>query len=168
MSNKSFWAIISLTLGHLVTDLQAGALPIVLPHLKEMFSLTYAQMAAIVLTQNVTSSVIQPVFGYITDKRSLPTFLPFCAALAGAGFSAIGWATSYTMILMTVIIIGVSSATYHPQASKTVNFLSADNAKAQNMGIFSLGGKAGMAVGSMMMTFLLALEGGIQIGRAHV
>jgi len=161
MSNKSFCAIISLTLGHLVTDLQAGALPIVLPHLKEMFSLTYAQMAAIVLTQNVTSSVIQPVFGYITDKRSLPTFLPFCAALAGAGFSAIGWATSYTMILMTVIIIGVSSATYHPQASKTVNFLSADNAKAQNMGIFSLGGKAGMAVGSMMMTFLLALEGGI-------
>ncbi|MBQ9763392.1 MAG: MFS transporter [Phascolarctobacterium sp.] len=161
MSNKSFWAIISLTLGHLVTDLQAGALPIVLPHLKEMFSLTYAQMAAIVLTQNVTSSVIQPVFGYITDKRSLPTFLPFCAALAGAGFSAIGWATSYAMILMTVIIIGVSSATYHPQASKTVNFLSADNAKAQNMGIFSLGGKAGMAVGSMMMTFLLALEGGI-------
>lgn len=161
MNKKSFWAVISLAIGHLVTDLQAGALPIVLPHLKELFSLTYAQMAIIVLTQNVTSSVIQPVFGYITDKRSLPNLLPFCAALAGAGFAAIGWATSYGMILMTVIIIGVSSATYHPQASKTVNFLSAEDAKAQNMGIFSLGGKAGMAVGSMMMTFLLTLEGGI-------
>lgn len=161
MNKKSFWAVISLAIGHLVTDLQAGALPIVLPHLKELFSLTYAQMAIIVLTQNVTSSVIQPVFGYITDKRSLPNLLPFCAALAGAGFAAVGWATSYGMILMTVIIIGVSSATYHPQASKTVNFLSAEDAKAQNMGIFSLGGKAGMAVGSMMMTFLLTLEGGI-------
>lgn len=161
MNKKSFWAVISLAIGHLVTDLQAGALPIVLPHLKELFSLTYAQMAIIVLTQNVTSSVIQPVFGYITDKRSLPNLLPFCAALAGAGFAAIGWATSYGMILMTVIIIGISSATYHPQASKTVNFLSAEDAKAQNMGIFSLGGKAGMAVGSMMMTFLLTLEGGI-------
>lgn len=161
MNKKSFWAVISLAIGHLVTDLQAGALPIVLPYLKELFSLTYAQMAIIVLTQNVTSSVIQPVFGYITDKRSLPNLLPFCAALAGAGFAAIGWATSYGMILMTVIIIGVSSATYHPQASKTVNFLSAEDAKAQNMGIFSLGGKAGMAVGSMMMTFLLTLEGGI-------
>ena len=61
MNKTSFWAVISLAIGHLVTDLQAGALPIVLPHLKEMFSLTYAQMAAIVLTQNVTSSVIQPV-----------------------------------------------------------------------------------------------------------
>mgnify|MGYP003558538105 FL=1 len=127
MNKTSFWAVISLAIGHLVTDLQAGALPIVLPHLKEMFSLTYAQMAAIVLTQNVTSSVIQPVFGYITDKRSLPTLLPYCAALAGAGFAAIGWVSSYALLLLTVIIIGISSASYHPQASKTVNFLSDEN-----------------------------------------
>ena len=161
MNKTSFWAVISLAIGHLVTDLQAGALPIVLPHLKEMFSLTYAQMAAIVLTQNVTSSVIQPVFGYITDKCSLPTLLPYCAALAGAGFAAIGWVSSYALLLLTVIVIGVSSASYHPQASKTVNFLSDENSKAQNMGLFSLGGNAGMAAGSMMMTFLIGLEGGI-------
>ena len=161
MNRTSFWAVISLAIGHLVTDMQAGALPIVLPHLKELFSLSYAQMATIVLTQNVTSSVIQPVFGYITDKRSLPALLPYCAALAGAGFAAIGWVSSYALLLLTVIIIGVSSASYHPQASKTVNFLSDENSKAQNMGLFSLGGNAGMAAGSMMMTFLIGLSGGI-------
>ena len=69
--------VIALALGHLVTDLQAGALPIVLPHLKELFALSYSQLAFIVLTQNVTSSVIQPLFGYITDKKSLPAMLPF-------------------------------------------------------------------------------------------
>ena len=104
MMNKSFWAVISLAIGHLVTDMQAGALPIVLPHLKELFSLSYAQMATIVLTQNITSSVIQPVFGYITDKRSLPALLPYCAALAGAGFAAVGWVSSYALLLLTVII----------------------------------------------------------------
>lgn len=161
MNRTSFWAVISLAIGHLVTDMQAGALPIVLPHLKELFSLSYAQMATIVLTQNVTSSVIQPVFGYITDKRSLPALLPYCAALAGAGFAAIGWVSSYALLLLTVIIIGVSSASYHPQASKTVNFLSNENSKAQNMGLFSLGGNAGMAAGSMMMTFLIGLSGGL-------
>ncbi len=161
MNRTSFWAVISLAIGHLVTDMQAGALPIVLPHLKELFSLSYAQMATIVLTQNVTSSVIQPVFGYITDKRSLPALLPYCAALAGAGFAAIGWVSSYAFLLLTVIIIGVSSASYHPQASKTVNFLSDENSKAQNMGLFSLGGNAGMAAGSMMMTFLIGLSGGL-------
>ena len=161
MNRTSFWAVISLAIGHLVTDMQAGALPIVLPQLKELFSLSYAQMATIVLTQNVTSSVIQPVFGYITDKRSLPALLPYCAALAGAGFAAIGWVSSYALLLLTVIIIGVSSASYHPQASKTVNFLSDENSKAQNMGLFSLGGNAGMAAGSMMMTFLIGLSGGL-------
>lgn len=158
---KSMLPVLALALGHLVTDLQAGALPIVLPHLKELFALTYSQLAAIVLTQNITSSVIQPLFGYITDKKSLPVLLPFCAAMAGAGFAAIGWVNSYALILLTVIIIGISSATYHPQASKTVNFLSDEDNKAKNMGLFSLGGNAGMAVGSIMMTFLLGLSGGL-------
>ena len=87
--------VIALALGHLVTDLQAGALPIVLPHLKELFALSYSQLAFIVLTQNVTSSVIQPLFGYITDKKSLPAMLPFCAAMAGAGFAFVGWFLLY-------------------------------------------------------------------------
>lgn len=81
--------------------------------------------------------------------------------MAGAGFAAIGWVSSYSLILLTVIIIGIASATYHPQASKTVNFLSDENSKAKNMGIFSLGGNAGMAVGSILMTFLIGLQDGI-------
>ena len=49
MQKKNFLPILALAVGHLVTDLQAGALPIVLPHLKELFTLSYSQLAAIVL-----------------------------------------------------------------------------------------------------------------------
>ena len=153
--------VVALALGHLVTDLQAGALPIVLPHLKELFALSYSQLAFIVLTQNITSSVIQPLFGYITDKKSLPGMLPFCAAMAGAGFAFVGWVPAYALLMCTVVVIGVASATYHPQASKTTNFLSTDKNKAANMGLFSLGGNAGMAAGSLLMAFLLTLPGGL-------
>lgn len=159
--NKMYYPVVALAIGHLVTDMQAGALPIVLPQLKELFSLSYSQLAAIVLLQNIMSSVIQPAFGYLTDKRSLPRFLPFCAAMAGAGFAFVGWVSSYIMLLCTVIFISLASATYHPQASKTVNFLSDDTNRTQNMGIFSIGGNAGMAVGSILMTFLLSLAGGL-------
>lgn len=159
--NKSILPVAALALGHLVTDLQNGALPIVLPHLKELFALSYTQLAFIVLLQNTTSSIIQPLFGYITDKKSLPMMLPFCAAMAGAGFAFVGWVPSYALLLCTVVVIGVASATYHPQASKTVNFLSSDKNKAGNMGLFSLGGNAGMAAGSLLMAFLLTLAGGL-------
>ena len=92
--NKMYYPVVALALGHLVTDMQAGALPIVLPQLKELFSLSYSQLAAIVLLQNIMSSVIQPAFGYLTDRRSLPRFLPLCAALAGAGFAFVGWVST--------------------------------------------------------------------------
>lgn len=161
MGKKAFLPVLGLVLGHLVTDLQGGALPIILPHLKEIFALSYSQLAAIVLTQNITSSVIQPLFGYLTDKKSLPQLLPYCAALAGAGFAAVGWISSYEFLLLAVIFIGIASATYHPQASKTVNFLSTKAAKAKNMGLFSLGGNAGMAFGSLGMAFLISLPGGL-------
>lgn len=159
--DKSMMPVLALVLGHFVTDLQGGALPIVLPHLKELFALSYSQLAAIVLTQNITSSVIQPVFGYMTDKKSMPKLLPYCAALAGAGFALIGWVTAYELLLLTVIFIGIASATYHPQASKTVNFLSSSENKAGNMGLFSLGGNAGMAFGSVAMAFLINQPGGL-------
>ena len=159
--NKMYYPVVALAIGHLVTDMQAGALPIVLPQLKELFSLSYSQLAAIVLLQNIMSSVIQPAFGYLTDKRSLPRFLPLCAAMAGAGFAFVGWVSSYSLLLCTVIFISLASATYHPQASKTVNFLSDETNRTQNMGIFSIGGNAGMAVGSILMTFLLGLAGGL-------
>ncbi len=161
VKDKSMLPVMALVLGHLVTDLQGGALPIVLPHLKELFALSYSQLAAIVLTQNITSSVIQPVFGYMTDKKSMPQLLPYCAALAGAGFALIGWVSAYELLLLTVIFIGIASATYHPQASKTVNFLSTAESKAKNMGLFSLGGNAGMAFGSVAMAFLINLTGGL-------
>lgn len=161
MYKKSMLPVLALAIGHMVTDLQSGALPIVLPHLKELFALSYSQLASIVLLQNIMSSVIQPAFGYLTDKKSLPTFLPICAAMAGAGFAFVGWVKSYELLLLTVVFISLASATYHPQASKTVNFLSDTTNKGRNMGIFSLGGNAGMAVGSIMMTMLLGLPGGL-------
>lgn len=161
MLKSAFFPVLALSLGHLVVDMQGGALPIVLPQLKEMFSLNYSQLASIVLLQNIMSSVVQPAFGYITDKHSLPRLLPFCASLAGAGFALVGWVNTYTLLLCVVIIMGLANATYHPQASKTVNFLSDEAHRTRNMGIFSLGGNAGMAVGSIVMTFLLSLSGGI-------
>ena len=75
--NKMYYPVVALALGHLVTDMQAGALPIVLPQLKELFSLSYSQLAAIVLLQNIMSSVIQPAFGYLPIGARCRAFCRF-------------------------------------------------------------------------------------------
>lgn len=153
--------LLLLTAGHFVTDLSQGALPILLPYLKDLFSLSYAQIGTIILIQNLTSSVIQPLFGYLTDKVSLPWLLPTGILLAGTGFALTGFAPSYSVLLAIVILTGLGVASFHPQASRSANLVSHSAVRGRSMGLFSVGGNFGMASGSMAMTLLLLLPGGL-------
>ena len=72
--NKKALALLSV--GHLVTDLNPGALPILLPFFKESLHLSYTMAGVILLFSNLTSSVIQPVFGYFSDKHPRGWILP--------------------------------------------------------------------------------------------
>ena len=73
-----------LALGHFVIDVTQGSLPAVLPFLKQVHALSYAQVAMIVLAGNLTSSLIQPLFGYLSDQIARRWILPVSIVVAGA------------------------------------------------------------------------------------
>ncbi len=152
-------ALVLLSASHLVTDLTSGALPVMLPFLKTAFDLTYAQVGVVVMAQNFTSSVIQPLFGYLADRRSLPWIIPVGALVGGVGLALSGLAGSYHLLLACVIISGLGVAAFHPQGSKSAHFVSAKSRRGQSMAVFALGGNAGMACGTIFMTALLTLPG---------
>src|SRR5690349_23952052 len=62
--------------GHMFTDMSQGAVPALLPFLKSHMHLSYAAVSALVLAATISSSVIQPLFGRYSDKRSLPQLMP--------------------------------------------------------------------------------------------
>lgn len=151
--------LLLLALSHLITDLSQGALPMLLPSLKTALDLSYTQIGVIVLVQNVTSSIIQPLFGVITDKVSLPWLLPISVFLSGLGMAITGFMPSYTLLLVSVVLCGLGVAGFHPQASKSVHFVSSDAIKGRSMGVFSVGGNLGMAIGAAFMMLLITLPG---------
>lgn len=61
-------ALLILALGHMVSDIYQGALPAILPFMKERLSLSYSMAGIIILASNFASSVIQPLFGLASDK----------------------------------------------------------------------------------------------------
>ncbi len=148
-----------LTFGHLITDFGQGALPVLLPFLKTAFNLSYTQVGVIVLVQNLTSSVIQPFFGYLTDRMSLPWLIPVSVLIAGIGLGITGLMTSYYTLLAAVVLGGVGIACFHPQASKSANLVSSTAARGRSMGLFSVGGNLGLAIGSIGMSFALNSPG---------
>lgn len=151
--------LLLLALTHVITDLSQGALPILLPLFKSAFDLSYAQVGMIVLAQNLTSSVIQPVFGYLTDRFFLPWLLPVGVLLSGLALAAAGLVNSYYLLLGVIIIGGLGIAAFHPQASKGAHLVSAECHKGRGMAVFALGGNIGQACGSIFIVSLLTLPG---------
>jgi len=153
--------LLLIAFSHAVTDLSVGALPILLPFFKSIFALTYTQVGFIVLIQNLASSVIQPIFGYLSDRLALSWLVPAGLLLAGVGTAVTGLAPSYPALLTIVIITGIGVATFHPQAAKSVYEVSSMHSRGRSMAIYSLGGNLGQACGSVFMMALLALPGSI-------
>src|SRR6059058_6463383 len=152
-----------LSSGHLATDFANGALPALLPFLRDRFSLSYTAVGAVVLASQASSSLVQPLFGLWSDRRGAMWLLPTGVAVAGVGIALAADAPSYWLVLLLVLVSGLGSAAYHPEGSKFAGFVSGRK-RASGMSWFSIGGNIGYALGPIATTAVVAalgLRGGL-------
>jgi MFS transporter, FSR family, fosmidomycin resistance protein len=152
-----------LSSGHFATDFANGALPALLPFLKDRFSLSYTAVGAVILASQASSSLIQPLFGLWSDRRGAMWLLPAGVAVAGVGIAIAADAPSYWLVLLLVLISGLGSAAYHPEGSKFAGFVSGRK-RASGMSWFSIGGNLGFGIGPLATTLVVAafgLRGGL-------
>ena len=147
-----------LALGHLVVDTNQGALPALLPFLKAAHGLSYAAVGTIVLIANVVSSIIQPLFGYLSDRTSRRWLLPLGVGVSGLGLAATGLMPGYVTVVIAVVTAGLGVAAFHPEAYKATTSVAGDR-KATAVSWFSLGGNIGIAIGPPLITVLVTTFG---------
>jgi FSR family fosmidomycin resistance protein-like MFS transporter len=147
-----------ISLGHMVTDINQGALAALLPFLISEQSLSYTAAATLVFVANASSSLVQPVFGHFADKLSKPILMPIGIILAGAGLALTGFTDRYWILVVLAAVSGIGIAAFHPEGARTINRISGDN-KATIMSIFSVGGNLGFAVGPAVLTAALLAFG---------
>jgi FSR family fosmidomycin resistance protein-like MFS transporter len=150
--------LLILSLGHLATDIYQSSLPAVLPFLKDKLGLSYTAAGIIVMASSVSSSVIQPVFGFLSDRKEKPLLLPLGCLCAGAGFSLIPLSSSYAVILALVLLSGLGVAAYHPEGYRTAYFFTGQR-KATGMSIFAVGGNLGFALGPLVSLSIITHAG---------
>jgi MFS transporter, FSR family, fosmidomycin resistance protein len=147
--------ILILSLSHLITDLTGSALPTMMPFFKDPLQLSYTAVGAVIMVSNMTSSIIQPLFGYLSDKTEMKWFLPVSILLTCIGFSFLGLAPSFVVLLILVTVHGVGIALYHPEGSKIMHYFSGSK-MATGMSFFQVGGNLGMALGPLFITYAIA------------
>jgi FSR family fosmidomycin resistance protein-like MFS transporter len=158
MSKFNLKILMVLSLGHLVTDIYQSALPAILPFLKENLSLSYTMAGVILMAANFTSSLLQPLFGYLSDRQEKAFLLPLGCLCAGVGFSLLSLPSSYVFILMLVIISGFGIASYHPEGYKTAHFFTGEK-RVTGMAIFAVGGNLGFALGPIISIYIIKYMG---------
>ena len=146
----------SMATGHLFCDMNSGILPALLPFLIFAYDFTYTAAAALIFAANIVSSVSQPFIGIYSDIISKKWMVPLGLILGSSGLAVIGFLDNYWAIFAAIMVSGLGTALFHPEAAKTVT-LNAGKNKASDMSIFSLGGTLGFALGPIVATVTLML-----------
>ena len=155
-----------LSAGHFGVDLSQGAVPAMLPFFVRERHLSYTAAAGLVLAQTISSSVLQPFFGELTDRRPASWLMPAGVAVAGLGLIAAALLPTYGLIWLAIAVSGIGVAAYHPEGARYTNYASGDR-RATGMSFFSVGGNAGFAAAPVLATptlLVLGLRGGWLIG----
>ena len=138
-----------LSAGHACVDMCQGAVPALLPFLVVQRGYSYGAASALVLAATVASSIVQPLFGLASDRRSMPWLMPAGLLVAGIGLAVAGLVHPYGLTFAAITLSGLGVAAYHPEASR----------HATGMSLFSVGGNTGFALGPLLVTPLLLLAG---------
>jgi FSR family fosmidomycin resistance protein-like MFS transporter len=147
-----------LSIAHVVNDANQSALPALIPWLIAHRGISLTAAATLVLAMNLSSSVVQPLFGHLSDRKSLAWVIPISLVLATLGTAMIGFAPSMPFMLLGALVSGLGVAAFHPEGSRFANYFGGE-ARATAMSWFSTGGYLGFAIGPVLVTPLLLAFG---------
>ncbi|MFE3170169.1 MFS transporter [Amycolatopsis sp. NPDC059090] len=151
------WPMPLMVLGHAVDDLYQGAVPALVPFLVAERHYGYLAAAGITVAATLLSSVVQPLFGVLTDRRPLPWLVPVGMTVAGAGIGLSGLADSYPLTWLAIALSGLGVAAYHPESARIARRIAGRG--HVGMSWFSLGGNVGFALGPIVVTPVLQAGG---------
>ncbi|AMJ63736.1 Fosmidomycin resistance protein [Bosea sp. PAMC 26642] len=148
----------ALSVAHLLNDLVQSMIPALYPLIKDTYRLDFMQIGLITLAFQVTSSLLQPLLGYLTDKRPWPYAMVAGMGATLAGLLLLSYAGSYGMVLVAAGLIGLGSAVFHPEATRMARHAAAGR-QGLAQGVFQVGGHAGYAIGPLLAAVIVVPRG---------
>ncbi len=152
---KTVYSILfSVAIAHLLNDLLQAVIPAVYPILKDKYDLTFTQIGLITFSYQLAASILQPFVGFYTDKKPKPYSKIFGMLFTLAGIILLSYAVSFGVILVSVVLVGIGSSIFHPEASR-VSYLASGGKRGLAQSIFQIGGNTGTAIGPLLIAWIV-------------
>ncbi len=154
ISKTVFSVLFAISFAHLLNDLIQAIIPSVYPILKENYNLSFTQIGLITFAFQFSASILQPFVGYYTDKHPKPFSQIYGMVFSLCGIVALSYANSFSWILVSVCLIGIGSAIFHPESARISN-LASGGKRGLAQSIFQVGGNFGTALGPLLVALIV-------------
>lgn len=158
MRKRDQLTLAALCAGHFVNDAYSSILYPLLPLLEDKLHLTKAQVFWLAPLYAISSSLMQPLYGFISDRYARRFFAVFGPTITAIFVSMIGLAPSYSILILLLVAGGIGIGSFHPQAAAMAAKASG-NRKRIGMAMFSALGTIGFAFGPFVITRIVARFG---------
>ncbi len=143
-TTPSTWRVLPLSLAHLTNDWYMNYIQTLLPFMVAA-GLAVSKGAFLVSAFTITSSIIQPLTGYLVDQKSQRWLVYVGTLWMAVLLSLLGILTSYPLAVVVVALAGIGTAAFHPQASAMVTAVSGSR-KGLFQALFVTSGNIGWAL----------------------
>lgn len=146
--------LFAIAFAHMLNDLIQAIIPSVYPILKDSYQLTFTQIGLITFSYQMAASILQPLVGLYTDKNPKPFSQIYGMLFSLSGIVLLAFADEFYLIILSVILVGIGSSIFHPEASR-ISFLASGGKRGLAQSIFQLGGNAGTAIGPLLVAYIV-------------
>jgi len=150
-----FPILIAISCSHLLNDTMQSLIPSTYPLLKDSLHLDFGQLGLITFCFQVTASLLQPFVGLYTDRKPKPYSLAIGMCFTLAGLLLLSRASAFPLVLLSVMLVGMGSAIFHPEASRLAHLASGGRA-GMAQSLFQVGGNAGSSLGPLLAALIIA------------
>jgi MFS transporter, FSR family, fosmidomycin resistance protein len=158
-AERGAWlALTYYSIGHFFIDLYSNALGVFAPMLVEHLGISLTQAGFLGGLMSFSSSVTQPIYGYLSDRFRTPLFATLAPALAGVFISSLALAPSYGWLVVLVFLGGAGISSFHPAGSARAA-QGLEHRRQFAMAVFICSGTLGLAVGPSFYSFLFETIG---------
>lgn len=154
--SKTSRALFGLSIGHFALDLYAAILTPLYPLITAKLNINLATISLIIAMGHMTSSMMQPIFGFIADKMRHRVFMVWGLVLASVFIPLTIKANSILIFTLFLLLGMVGNAFFHPQVSALIRDFNRKNPNVSRaMGFFLGMGTIGYAAGPYVSTFIV-------------
>jgi MFS transporter, FSR family, fosmidomycin resistance protein len=153
-----FAILYAISFSHLLNDTIQALIPSIYPLLKSAHGFTFTQLGLITFAFQCTASLLQPLVGYVTDRRPMPYSLAIGMGMTLIGLISLSLSHTFPAVVMSAALVGMGSAVFHPEASRVAH-MAAGRSRGLAQSLFQVGGNAGSSLGPLLAALIIVPRG---------